>query len=422
MRTYPELHQESIASVFTDGGLPNQKTLQKHVHASKSKLFPLEETLRDVFQKKYPGEACIDPAFDSAYYEKVNSLSFTTKEEAYEHWLNEGKQQGLSYAPGKSTAIAIVLKTYNEDFFITEWLEYYKKVIGLENVLVLDHGSTSPQTLAAYKKYEKELLIINVPRTVEHDFLHNTKRFNLFFDVLKHHYLFFTLLDTDEFLCRFNGERIVSHGIPERIQSLKDEKTLGTVWLTNYFTGVDTPTVFDITQFNIKDQPLRHNLATSKNIFRYDQTHEIIGHNRAIPNIAITPDLLLLHVKRGSLAVRIQSQVNACISFGIIDADDTKEAMIEKLQTSEQTEIRHGARELLAYLTDTPAYIQKMTDIDVDVCLTTNIIAETVRGDTATYNMVHPAETSPAQLIANHFNQIIDRFEPWSHLAKRSTS
>lgn len=415
-------HTQLFDSLYCLRAYPEFRELVT-THMTAQRIAQNNQTLHDIlaaaFKERYPDTPCIDPTFNAEYYARRNQFAFESFEEAYEHWLTVGKQQGLSYAPGKNTSLTVILKTYNEDFFIEEWLSYYEQIVGLEHIVVFDHSSTTPATLHAYKK-RKNLLVIRVPRTVTHDTLHNTRHFHIIFTLLKQHTLFFTLLDTDEFLCRFNGTQIVASGITERLQELKSEVALGTVWLTNYFTGTTAHKPSDVLFFNTNDQPIRHSIQTSKNIFRYDAEHVIIGHNKGIPNIAIASDLLLLHTKRANIPERIASQIRACVSFGLINADDSTETILTKLSAIHETTDRHGVKEVVGYLSNPHAYSTKMTDYDPTVCVSTNIIAATLYGEPLQYSFTHPTHVNLDTLIRNRLPEVIERLAPGAHLTPLS--
>lgn len=422
LRAYPEFRESIITSITRNDWPKKARGIEKEVRVLYGRTQTLHEKLARAFAKRYPNTPCIDPAFDATFYATENNLSFDSFEAAYEHWLTTGKRQGLWYAPGKRTALTVVLKTYNEDFFIDEWLAYYEHIVGLENIIIFDHSSTTESTLRAYRTREKELLIIRVPRHIEHDTLHNTRRFHHIFDLIKAHTLFFTMLDTDEFLCRFDGLSITATGIVDRVYELKDELALGTVWLANYFDGSVAQKPSDAHTFGIKDQPLRHNIQTSKSIFRNDCIQEIIGHNRTVPGIAITPDLVLLHIKRANFEARIASQVRACVSFGYIAEHDNPHTIQTKLRAIESTARRHCVTEVLGYLDNSDAYIQKMTDFDSTYCVTTNVLASTLYDEPPAYTLTHPTHTNLDTLIRAHTETIPDRLAPGTHLATPSAA
>lgn len=418
LRAYPEFRESIITSITHREWSAKSRYIEKELRILYNSKYPFSERLRRAFERQYPGVACIDPSFDATHYASINNLTFTTFEEAYTHWLTVGKQQGLEYAPGKNTTLTVVLKTYNESFFLDEWLDYYEATIGLENVIILDHTSTDERVLRTYRKREKELLIIRVPRHIEHDTLHNTRHFRILFDLIKAHCLFFTLLDTDEFLCRWNGTQLTSEGITERLQTLKHEQALGTVWLTNYFDGTEADTPSGITTFNLQDQPLRHNVKTSKNIFRYDNVQEVIGHNKTVPGIAITPDVFVLHVKRGNFTARIDAQLRACISFNLIDAHDDTQTIIQKLERTEPKLRRHCAKEVLGYLTDSQAYVRNMIDDNAEYRITTDVIKATIKAVPSTTTFAHPTHTTCHELITEHFAAVVYEMAPGAHIAQ----
>lgn len=306
--------------------------------------------------------------------------------------------------------LTVLLKTYNESFFLREWLEYYDKLIGLENVLVLDHESTDPSVQSIYSEYADKVRIVRVPHTINHDFLHNTNDFKSLYDFIKSRSDYFVLLDTDEFLCRFDGEKITSHGVIEVLDTYSDLQNISATWLVNYFTGTDTKQPSESTDFTFQDQHFRHNIFTGKTLFRYDTNQVIIGHNRVTQNLNVVPDLFILHVKRGNLRVRFETQKNACITFGFITEHDDTETIITKLHAVPENKMRHCVKEVLSYLENKEGHYKTMTDHDPSACIHTNVIAHTLYDEPLQYSVQKHGTANLHDAVHEHFTHIQERF------------
>lgn len=391
---------------------PEFRPLATHIllQNKKESLTPI---IQKAFVEKYPNKTCTDPDFDASYYCQINSIPYSTYEEAYTHWITYGKQKGLPYAPLKSTSLKIILKTHNEDFFIEEWIEYHKRIVGLENILILDHSSTSEKVHRLYKKYESELCVISIPRTINHDFLHNMKKFPNIFDTIKQECLFFTFIDTDEFLCRFNGNHITAKKIPERIRAYESHKTIGTTWLVNYFSGTDAHKPSEAMDFNMQQKSIRHNIWTGKTILRNDTQQEFIAHNRLTPNVSINAEFFLLHIKRANITARIEAQRNACVGFGIITETDDAETIIKKITAINPEDRKHPQIELLTFLLNTTEYRKSMIDIDEKNILSTNVLSETLYGTRSHFELTLESQQPFPDFIKEQYIAKIPDFEKW---------
>lgn len=358
--------------------------LRTHREAGRTVGNSLEKNLSFEKGLRSMHQPAIDPAFDWKFYITHNRLPLNSFEAAYTHWLSEGKKQGLQYSSQKNhnTSLLVILKTYNEDFYIEEWLAYYEAVVGLHNVIILDHGSDSKKVQDVYKKYEGKVAIIDVPRNITHDHLHNTERFSALFDFIKKQSLFFTILDTDEYICRYDGKRITSAHILERIHAYKEYGTLGFLWLNNYYTGHDLYKPSDSIYFNTKMQSIRHNMVTGKVCVRNDHMQGIVSHNHLVKNVNICSEFLLLHVKKTNLVQRIASQINTCNSLELVDikSDDDRETVLRKLEPLYAHTKRHCIVEVYEYFLDADAYIKKWTDYNPQQCIQTNVLAHTLYG------------------------------------------
>lgn len=368
LRKYPEIREK----------------INKDVNSYFINFESLSSVVKKEFSKKYPKQECTDPDFDSDYYQSKNDLSFKNFEDAYEHWMIEGREKGYFYNEGKSTAIKIILKTFNEDFYIEEWIKYYENLVGLENIIILDHESDSKKVLDIYERYKNQIIILKINHSTNHDFIHNTEHFSLIYDFLKKNTLFYGVFDTDEFLCAYDGDKITSKDFQEKILEHADSTNIATTWLNSYFTGTDLDRPSESVFFSAHKQSVRHNVLVGKIIIRNSQEKEIVAHNRTMEGVNISPYFFTLHLKRTNLEFRIKSQINACVSFELVNkknVDDYAKVLEELEKVSDKPFERHSASEVYKYLKDQEAYRKSMTDYDESNLIKTNVISNTIYGD-----------------------------------------
>jgi hypothetical protein len=119
----------------------------------------------------------------------------------------------------------IILKTKNEDDLIDIWIRYYYKMVGKENIIIFDNNSTSHKVLDVYKEHSIKTIQIKSPNSI-HSY-HNNKNF---YDDLFTNCDWFSILDTDEFLCVYKNGVFSAEGVLELLAS-SDKQVLGSIWL-----------------------------------------------------------------------------------------------------------------------------------------------------------------------------------------------
>jgi len=166
---------------------------------------------------------------------------------------------------------------------------YHSKIVGFKNIIIFDDSSTSTKTLSLYKKYNKKIIILTIPENIHYDHLHNTYTFRYVYDLVKKHCLFFTLIDTDEFLCWNNKNKLQSHGFTKELKKYKHFESISLIWIFNYFYKNIPKELEYITHFNIQKNKIKKGIVTGKSIFKNTKKVGLITHNINIENHTILP-------------------------------------------------------------------------------------------------------------------------------------
>lgn len=229
--------------------------------------------------------------------------------------------------------LKIILKTKDEGFLIEPWLRYYSALIGAENIIVYDDYSTLPSVLSVYEKYSNSVDIRKLPQDQhmtrkipkEHHQVSKVDRlhtFNPLKEELKDSCDYYTILDTDEFLCFFNYEKqeVDNSMLMAFIKDNSDRNAFLTSWINNVYYGADFTSIFDVTNFNLRtvNPRLGKSIVTASGEAGGNITHNIsLGfRDKKIP-LKFSPELLLLHLQDVNWESRILSRINFAKSFDL---------------------------------------------------------------------------------------------------------
>lgn len=143
-------------------------------------------------------------SFSPAIYARSAGIDFSSDDDAYQHWLDIGRQLGLEWAPGKDTLLKIILKAKNEAYLIDAWVEHHAAIVGYENLIILDCGSDDPQYLRKLWAIGQRVLVL--PFRYYYDHLPWIFANPDFFKLISQNCRYLTILDADEFLVGRSGQ------------------------------------------------------------------------------------------------------------------------------------------------------------------------------------------------------------------------
>ena len=142
--------------------------------------------------------------FDRCSYQSSTGMIFESDEEAYLHWLTAGRREGYQWADGKDTMLKIVLKARDEFELIDIWIEHHAKIVGYENLIVMDCGSTDPRYFERLAHWSDKVLVLKYWSFFTD--IHSASWNRQFFELLAENCRYISILDADEFLLARSGD------------------------------------------------------------------------------------------------------------------------------------------------------------------------------------------------------------------------
>jgi hypothetical protein len=214
----------------------------------------------------------------------------------------------------KKSLLKIILKTKDEEFLLETWIEYYSKIVGVENIIIFDDNSTSEKAINIYKKYNLQIFKRPDYFNSFEEFHHKSKNLDVFKQI-EDSCEFFAIFDSDEFLCFFDFEKKcidntkLLHFIKDNINRL----AFPTTWIYNlYSTDLDSPK--DVVNFSFDLN--QSSFTEGKIIIKSNLEVENIHHNRLCQYkkdkfpLKACPELFLLHLNNVNLDNRHKSNIN----------------------------------------------------------------------------------------------------------------
>lgn len=138
------------------------------------------------------------PTFSKRVYENSRGKRFLTRAQAYRDWLSVGRRQGLAFNEGMNTCLKVVLKIKDDAYLLPKWMDYYARLVGWHNIIVMDCGSTDAEYLALLASYEDKVLIFSYPHY--YDTLHAVDFNRDFYELLARNCKYLCVVDADEFV------------------------------------------------------------------------------------------------------------------------------------------------------------------------------------------------------------------------------
>lgn len=94
------------------------------------------------------------------------------------------------------STLKIVVKTKDEVEFTRAWIEHHRKIVGLQNIIIADNGSTSAAVIEIYQSYGNALNWFTF--TGHHDEIHHEPGFPELYQKIREKSRYVAFLDMDE--------------------------------------------------------------------------------------------------------------------------------------------------------------------------------------------------------------------------------
>lgn len=270
------------------------------------------------------------------------------------HWDKD--QAAITSRLKDRSKFKICCKTLSEPEFIKEWIDHHSSIVGPENLIVADNGSSDAATLDVYDRLDSRITVFQFLGA--HNDIHWHPRFRPLFDCLKDTVDFFAFIDVDERLVwidhdKWSADRRI-------VDSLQDDRVIyPTTWLINAIGRTDRFTLLDTEHRRI----LSNNLKWGKPIL----PRELIAAQSGIHNVQYngsrfseerSNNLFLLHLTQFP-DQRIAANVRKLANRKLVD-HSIDPILIPKMDFSQHPDptvlrFQREIAEMLAYLNGDPA-------------------------------------------------------------------
>ncbi len=226
--------------------------------------------------------------------------------------------------------LKLVLKTKNDPYFLPRWISHHRQIVGNENLIIADNGSTDPDVISIYERECSDILIVRLDG-LHYDLNYPNGRFAQLYAALRASSQFYMFIDTDEFIGYYDGRHI---SFDERIleplaAASKSSNFIPSTWLQcvtgfrdRFLCGTDETT-------------LRYGLKWGKPILnsRCAELPELVNHNTHLRGY-LHPSALaghfLLHLSRLSPRQRIRANYYKLAAREIIKEGDTVDDILNR--------------------------------------------------------------------------------------------
>lgn len=291
--------------------------------------------------------------------------------------------------------LKILLKTKNEPHLIETWLLYHAKLVGWQNIIVFDNHSDDENVSNVYNKYrDSGLLLLTVDGFANK--VNSYNEYKEFYELLFTTTEYFTVLDTDEFLCSYTNNRFSSNVLD--IVENSGGRCLGSIWYeNNYHDGKLDSLRYCRPWLGLNGHKIE-SIQNGKGIYstRYQNLRNIIySHNYLCDDIFYDERLSLLHFAHTNIDIRIRNCVNM-LYWTSVSGFDTFNAKVlsnysdilgdlclrgiynEKILSIELD--YHKLHEVQEYYSNIEEYLRKNYTFDDEEYIYTNIIDHVING------------------------------------------
>ena len=251
--------------------------------------------------------------------------------------------------------LRVVLKTKDEVELLEKWIWHYLSLLGdSARIIVLDNLSSHPAVLECYEKYAPWLIVVFFHG--DQDRVHDASPFLPLYEAIWASSLFYTIVDTDEFLCLYDGYRLIQD--TRVLAYLK--KSQGVTFFTPHWLPNN---YFQEHTFVFQDDPnlIFHNMLYGKPILNSQLVQRKIPPTKRILHTADLPVtvheghspacFLLLHRKDISKTRRIRVNMDKLVSSGFIrDRDDFASVLQVDMKTIPNATTRTYIQELYSII------------------------------------------------------------------------
>lgn len=220
--------------------------------------------------------------------------------------------------------LMLCCKTLSEPEMVKEWIEHHRKIVGSENLIIADNGSSDAASHAVYESYREAVTIFQF--SGPHNDIHWHPRFKPFYDRIRELSELFSFIDVDERLIWIDqGKWSADQQILSRLK--EDGVIYPATWLINAIGSLTRFTLLDTERRPI----LSNNLRWGKPILPVS----MVGAQPGIHNVQYVGNrfssecagrLFLLHLTQFP-EQRITANIKKLANRGVVDSTVDQEAI-----------------------------------------------------------------------------------------------
>jgi hypothetical protein len=226
--------------------------------------------------------------------------------------------------------LKIILKTFNDGFFLEKWIKHHANIVGLENLIIADNMSTDEDVLTIYERYKEDIVIFRFAGN--HNLIHDRGRYKFLYDAVQASSTYHLFIDTDEFLVWINENEWYADGsildklkfktFSDDLQDIIPTTTIHNALHSEiYFSmslisGLTWGKPLVSNKINPVGMPI-HNVQFSEKLFQEKRQK-------------ISPNLFLLHLDSLSTKQRIKTNKAKLVKYGCCKDDDSIETILSK--------------------------------------------------------------------------------------------
>jgi hypothetical protein len=215
----------------------------------------------------------------------------------------------------------IVLKIKDDSFFLQRWIDHHAKIVGLENLIILDNMSDDPKVIEVYAKVADVACIIRF--TGFHNRVHRVEDFEPLYRALQYSSEYFQFLDADEKLVYVDNDLNVfsDYKIVDSLLA-SGANVLPGSWLENVSESEN------LLWWDLKQNHPFSCLRSGKPIISSRANIKgMINHNHQLAvnlyDQNVKTNFLVLHYKRLSAKQRIESNFRKLLAYNAFKGRQT---------------------------------------------------------------------------------------------------
>lgn len=255
----------------------------------------------------------------------------------------------------EKATLKIATKMKNETYFAEKWIRHHLKILGDTRLIIFDNMSTEESVFTVYEKYKNNIILISFDMYM--DSIHMVSNFfHLYFSLAKSA-KYFTVIDADEFLCLYERDKIVSdNSLINHLNESEEVDFFAPLWLQNVENMEDKFKIDRNSLYSMNaSKPIVHSnmlktLGTALSKRHFPVLHHVKNLPFADYKNAQTK-FLLLHMKYANLYLRIKSNMQKLVAFGVVKNITDYKSLLTASQNT--TSFKHAA----SYINETKKLI-----------------------------------------------------------------